>query len=344
MKQSSERSKALFTFDELGVVLGKREVLNIPSLSLNDGEIIAITGPNGSGKTTLLHVLIQLLLPYRGTITYRGRNLSLLAETALDQYRRDLGVVLQSPYLFRTNVENNVAYGLARRGLRRTERLTAAGKAIALVGLQGFEKRPHDSLSGGEAQRVALARAIVTDPKVLLLDEPLANVDPASRSVIERILTDKCRDEGVSVIFTTHDIEQAYRISDEVITLVGGSPQLGAMENVFHGAVYQSGSSMVFDTGRMTIYVPGGSPEGTKTASVPPESILVSLQTVSTSARNSIRGKINRIQERNGSVEITVRAEETLTSRITRDSFNGMGLNLGVEVSLIFKAEAVRLY
>lgn len=334
---------SLYSLEDIAFFYSNRRVLDIPRLAFEEGRIYSVTGPNGSGKTTLLNLLGMLIPPERGRITFRGRDLYSGQRTSTEAMRREIGFLLQSPYLFSTSVEKNVGYALAVRRVPRTERAIRVNKALQAVGMDSAHKRPHYALSGGEAQRVALARALVPEPSVLLLDEPLANVDPPSRTVIETILLDKCRNEGVSIIFTTHDLEQAYRLSDEVITLVGGSLHPGAMDNIFHGAVYQSGSSWVFDTGRISIYVPGGV-EGTRTASIPPESILVSLQPVSTSARNSVRGRITRIQERNESVEVTVKAGETFTSRITRDSFMKMGLNLGTEISLIFKAEAVRLY
>lgn len=334
---------SLFSLEKVTYSYGGRKVLDIPDLAFEESGIYSVTGPNGSGKTTLLMLLGMLKEPDEGRVFYRGMDPYSVDGPDPSTVRKEVGFLLQSPYLFSTTVERNIAYGLAVRKTPKDQVARKVDDALHLMGIQGTGKRQSHSLSGGEIQRVALARALVTDPAVLLLDEPLANVDPISRAVIEGVLQDKCRGEGLSIIVTTHDLEQAYRLSDEVITMLDGRVIPGAMENIFHGVVYQSGSSWIFDSGRTKIYVPYGR-EGTRTASIPPESILLSLTDVPTSARNTLRGKITGIAERNGSVQITVEAGEIFTSRITRESFQEMGLNLGSEVSLIFKTESVRLY
>ncbi|UCG38852.1 MAG: ABC transporter ATP-binding protein [bacterium] len=332
----------LFTLRDLRVRLGERDALDIPRLGLEEGRVIALTGPNGSGKTTLLKVLSNLLAPTSGTVLYRGRDLASLPPAQRDEVRRELGVVLQSPYLFRSTVEGNVSYGLARRGVPRAQRRTRARRALEIVGLSGFGRRPHWALSGGEAQRVALARALVLEPAVLLLDEPFANVDAVSRSVIERVLVQENRYQGTTVVFTTHDMEQAYRLADTVVTLFEGRVHEGSMENLFHGKVREGPEGPVFDTGTLVICVPPGR-EGALTAAVPPETILVSLSPISTSARNTLLGRVNGVRERNGTVDVTVDAGDTIVVRLTERSYREMDLKLGMQVYLIFKAEAVKL-
>lgn len=318
-------------------------VLDIPQLDLPEGQFTALTGPNGSGKSTLLMILGFILRPSAGSLLFRDRETVGGTAVALQEARRQLGFLLQAPYLFRTTVERNVAYGLRVRRIPRHEIPSRVSRAMHTVGLAGYEKRHHRALSGGEAQRVALARSIAAEPSVLLLDEPLTNVDSASRSIIERVLMEKNRDEGVSVIMTTHDLDQAYRMADEVVTLVKGTPSPGAMENVYNGAVYQSGSGWVFDTGRISIAVPRGK-DGSRTASIPPETVLLSREPAVTSALNTFRGKVTTIQQRNGSVDVSVDIGEILISRITDGSYRRLGVGLGDLVNVIFKAEAVRLY
>lgn len=334
---------SLFTIEDLRFTLGGREVLDIPSLFIPESRITALTGPNGSGKTTLLHVMSCLLFPHSGRLLFRGRDITSMTPDQMDTHRRNFGIVLQSPYLFRTTVEQNVAYGLAKRGISREKRLEMTSEALDLVGLGGFGKRHCWALSGGEAQRVALARALVLKPEILLLDEPFANVDTASRSVIERVLIQENKYSNRTVVFTTHDMDQAYRLADPVVTLHEGKVHEGSMENLFHGWIREDSDGPVFDTGSMILSIPSGKGDA-RTASVPPETILLSLTPISTSARNVYQGRITGIRQRNGTIDITVEAGETIVARLTERSYREMGLELGSEVFLIFKAEAVRLY
>jgi len=333
----------LYSLRDLRFAFGSDEVLNISELDIEEGQIIALTGPNGAGKTTLLMLLGALLQPTSGSMMFRGRLLPACAGKQADAVRREIGFVQQSPYLFRSSVERNVAYGLVVRGIARQERLRRARAAIRAVGLQGFEGRPQHALSGGEAQRVALARALVTAPRTLLLDEPLANVDVMSRTIIERVLLEANRERGVSILFTTHDLEQAYRIAHQVLALNAGRVVEGAMENVYRGVVKRDGSDWIFDTGKLRIAIPGRQP-GCQTATIPPETIVISMNNVITSARNVFCGRVIAIRERHASVEITVDVGETLIARITEASYREMNLHLGHEVYLLFKAEAVRLF
>jgi tungstate transport system ATP-binding protein len=334
---------SLYHLHGLRFAFGEQVVLDIPELTIAEERITALTGPNGAGKTTLLMILGALLRPTSGQVFYRDRALHTLEGKHLEAVRQDIGFVLQTPYLFRTTVGKNVAYGLAVRGLARQHRAGRVREALRWVGLEGFEGRPHHALSGGEAQRVALARALVTGPRTLLLDEPLANVDAVSRAIIERVLVEENRRRGVAMLFTTHDLDQAYRIADQVVTLNAGTVVEGPMENVYHGAVRQHGDGWVFETGRLSIAIPPGH-QDSRTAAIPPETILLSLDKVSTSARNTFRGRVVAVRERHASVEVTVEAGESFTARITRASYHDMGLRLGQELYLVFKAEAVRLY
>jgi len=334
----------LFTIENLKMELGGREVLNIPALDIPDNQIVALTGPNGSGKTTLLQILGGLIEPHSGRIGYRDQDLFTQTTAVKDRIRRELGVVLQSPYLFKTTVLGNVCYGLARRGVSSAKASEKARETLELVGLGGFENRSHLALSGGEAQRVALARALVLEPKVLLLDEPFANVDTVSRSVIERVLLQENRYGKTSVIFTTHDLDQAYRMADTVITLFDGKIHDGSMENLFHGKIKHTPDGPVFDIGSIDLAIPSGY-EQALTATIPPESILVSLDSdMTTSARNCLEGTITSVRERNGSVDMEVNIGEPMVARITRTSYERMDLKLGMKVWLVFKAESVKLY
>lgn len=333
---------SLFRIENLLFRYGSRAALDIPELAIEEGGMVCLTGANGSGKSTLLSLMAGLVQPSSGRILYRGKDLSSLDQDIRGNVRAEMGVCLQSPYLFRTTVEGNVSYGLSARGVKGPERERRVEQALEDVGLGGFGSRRHHALSGGEIQRVALARALVLEPRVLLLDEPMANVDAATRTLLERALENSIRSHGITVILSTHDVDQALRLGTRIVTLHQGTVVEGGLENIFHGAVVKREDGWVFKTGLCELVVPSGR-EDARTAVVPPEAVILSLEATITSARNVLKGTVTGVRMRNGSVEVTVNAGEEFTSRITPASLERLGLRLGMELYLFIKAEAVRL-
>ena len=334
---------SLYQLENLTCRYGDSVVLDIPHLVIEEGGVICLTGSNGSGKSTLLYLLAGLLRPSSGQVLYRGKVLSNDSEDLRDEVRREMGICLQSPYLFRTTVEGNVSYGLSVRGIQGPEKALRTENALHDVGLEGFGKRRSHALSGGETQRVALARALVLEPRVLLLDEPMANVDTATRILLERTLGELTRAREITAIFSTHDPDQALRLGNHIITLHDGRIVEGGMENTYHGIGRRDEDGWVFDTGLCRFPVPAqkGTP---RTAIVPPEAIILSLGVPETSARNVFKGKVTGIRTRNGSVEVTVDAGEIFISRVTHVSLERLGISLGMDIYVVFKSEAVRLY
>src|SRR5213078_2512910 len=183
------------------------------SLDIARGEIVALLGPSGSGKTTLLRLLAGFETPDAGSIRVEGEEV-----TGLPPARRRFGMVFQHYALFpHLDVGANVAFGLAKTG---AERRVAA--ALALVDLAGFERRRVQELSGGQQQRVALARALAPEPRVLLLDEPLSNLDPSLRERTRRELRALIKRVGITTLFVTHEQEEAFDLGDRVAVLQAG--------------------------------------------------------------------------------------------------------------------------
>ena len=199
-------------------------------LTLHPGEFVALLGPSGSGKTTALRVLAGLESTDAGTIRIDGTDVSTLPTS-----RRDLGMVFQSYSLFpHLSAGENVEFGLRMRKVRGEERRARAAAALALVGLDAHYDRFAHQLSGGQQQRVALARALVTEPRVLLLDEPLSALDAqvrvALREEIRRIQTEL----GITTLFVTHDQDEALAVADRVAVMRDGSiEQIGAPEELY---------------------------------------------------------------------------------------------------------------
>lgn len=211
----------LFEVENLTKKYGERVVLNIPSLALQSDKIYSILGPNGSGKSTLMRLLNLLETPDSGSIKYRGI-LTNGGEAGKLAIQREMAMVFQKPYMFRTTVYNNVAYGLKLRGVSKSQIKRQVIEVLEYVNMMEFINKQAYKLSGGEAQRVALARALVIKPKVLLLDEPTANLDPFSVQAVEDIVRGSCDKFGTTVVMVTHNLFQAKRIADETILLFGG--------------------------------------------------------------------------------------------------------------------------
>ena len=189
------------------------------SLEIPPGEILALLGPSGSGKTTVLRLLGGFETCDAGRIVVAGEDVTMVPPA-----RRRCGMVFQHYALFpHLDVGENVAFGLKGRGTREGGRVAAKVAAVlALVGLEGFERRRVQELSGGQQQRVALARALAPEPRVLLLDEPLSNLDPALRERTRRELRALIKRVGITSIFVTHEQEEAFELGDRVAVLQAG--------------------------------------------------------------------------------------------------------------------------
>ncbi|MCA1946466.1 MAG: energy-coupling factor ABC transporter ATP-binding protein [Desulfovibrio sp.] len=195
-----------------------REVLRVDALCVAEGECLGLTGPNGSGKSTLLRILSFLETPASGLLEFLGH----AAAGPAWAIRRQAVLLDQSPYLLRRSVFGNVAYGLAVRGEREQRRRVA--EALELVGLEPdrFASRPWRALSGGEARRVALAARLALRPKVLLLDEPTANLDAESAARILEALRQARTRWGCAILTASHDDPWLDALIDRKIKLFHG--------------------------------------------------------------------------------------------------------------------------
>jgi tungstate transport system ATP-binding protein len=211
-------------FAAAGILAGKVTILDDISLSIGLGAPTVLIGPNGAGKTTLLRAAIGLIPLSRGRVTWAGREVSPPTQRA---------ILLQRPVMLRRSAAGNVRYALGTADVPRDEHEQRTSDLLALVGLEGLERRPARRLSGGEQQRLALARALARDPTVLFLDEPTASLDPYATKAIEdvvRMITAR----GVKVVMSTHDLGQAKRIGGEIVLLHHGRlVETGAAEEFF---------------------------------------------------------------------------------------------------------------
>jgi putative spermidine/putrescine transport system ATP-binding protein len=200
------------------------------SFDVPRGELVALVGASGSGKTTTLRIIAGYDAADDGSVLFGGREI-----TQLPPEKRGFGMVFQHYALFpHMSVRDNVAFGLEARGVPKRERARRAEQALDNVGLGGKGDRRVQQLSGGEQQRVALARAVVIEPNVLLLDEPLSNLDPALRQSTRDELRSMLRRVGAPALFVTHDQEDAFAVADRIVLLAQGRVlQIGTPQELY---------------------------------------------------------------------------------------------------------------
>jgi putative spermidine/putrescine transport system ATP-binding protein len=216
--------------DRVGKEFGPQTVVDDFSLAVAKGEFVSFLGPSGCGKTTTLQMIAGFLDPSRGAIRLEGRDL-----TSVPPAKRGLGIVFQSYALFpHMSVAENVAFGLEMRSVPRAERAERVRAALAMVGLAGYEARYPRRMSGGQQQRVALARALVIQPNVLLLDEPLSNLDAKLREDMQIELRQIQRRLGTTTILVTHDQTEAMSLSDRIVVMSHGRiEQIGTPQETY---------------------------------------------------------------------------------------------------------------
>ncbi|MDQ7026858.1 MAG: ABC transporter ATP-binding protein [Anaerolineae bacterium] len=204
--------------------------VNNLNLEVNDGELVAFLGPSGCGKTTTLRMITGLLLPSDGDVLFDG--VSILT---VPTEKRGAVMVFQKHLLFPTmSVAQNVGFGLKMQGLPQKEINMRVSEMLELIRLPGFEtRRPHE-LSGGQQQRIALARALIVRPKVLLLDEPLANLDANLRLEMRELIRSLQHELEITSIFVTHDQEEAVMLADRIALMFDGELQQFAEPNAFY--------------------------------------------------------------------------------------------------------------
>jgi ABC-type Fe3+/spermidine/putrescine transport system ATPase subunit len=216
--------------DRLVKSFGSTPVLRDLSLEVERGEVLALLGPSGSGKTTALRLIGGFERPDSGRVELADQDI-----TALPPARRAIGMVFQHYALFpHLTVGENVAFGLAGRHLSSAAIRERAEKSLVAVDLAGFAHRRVAEISGGQQQRVALARALAPEPRLLLLDEPLSNLDPALRERTRRALKSGLARVGITTVLVTHEQEEAFHLGDRVAVLAEGVlHQVGTPEELY---------------------------------------------------------------------------------------------------------------
>lgn len=323
-----------------------------------------VIGPTGSGKTTLLEAIAGHVAPGSGRIHLHGEDV-----TDLPPERRGIGFVYQRYHLFpHLSVADNIRYGLVRSTLPAADQRARVRELAGLLGIEPLLDRSIHGLSGGETQRVALARALAPRPSILLLDEPFAAVDPATRHALRRELRTIHAHEHVTTLQVTHDFDEALRLGDIVAVLAEGRiAQLGRPDEVFRypnsafvarfigtGTVLRGRVSRQapedatvpfaawFDAGPLRLEVIAER-EGEAHAVLRPEDLLLSREAPVGSARNRFAAEVRRVERIGPLCHVQLDAGLALTAAVTSASAEALGLESGTSVMVAVKATAIHL-
>jgi tungstate transport system ATP-binding protein len=323
---------------------GARVVLDLPAFALPRGGRVAILGHNGAGKSTLLRILALLEAPTEGTVLLDGHPVT---GSAARVARRRVTMVEQRPLLLRGTVRDNLAFGLRARGVRGAACERAVAAAAERLGVTPLLSRRRAELSDGEVQRVAVARSLAVGPEVLLLDEPASSADRAAVLALHDALERERAERGLTVCLASHQLEDAYRWSDDIRTLADGRLSPVTPENLFRvnlPAEADEGVKCV-RVGRAEIAVMTDR-TGPAILAVPPTDILVSAVPLATSARNQLTGQVSRVARiRAGEgVHVTADVGVELTAVVTEPAVRELGIVPGRPIRYTFKASAVRVF
>ena len=320
--------------------------LDLDSLVVPNGGILALVGPNGSGKTTLLTLLAFLLRPDRGRIEFAGRD-PWATDEGPGLARRDAVLLTHHPYLFRGTIADNVGFGLRLRKLADGDVAGRVREALALVELDGWQAKPVSGLSAGQAQRTAIARALALRPRVLLLDEPTANLDAALGLRMEAVLREAGREWGTTVVFSTHNFSQASRLADAILYLSEGRRVEFSHENCYSGKASTDGrTSWIEPKPGVRIVFPGEA-RGHVTCVIDPSEIrLVAADGGGAlpPGPNVFRGRVSRMETTDPDTAL-VRTSGDLVFRATLPihALETGRISLSREVLLRFDPDAVEV-
>jgi ABC-type Fe3+/spermidine/putrescine transport system ATPase subunit len=328
MVDTEGHSAAFLEIKNVSHLYGRKPALQNVSLNAQKSEVLALLGPSGSGKSTLLAAIAGIIKPNQGKILLGGRNL-----LDFPPERRGLGMVFQDFALWpHMTVAQNVSFPLRVRGCAPTEVANRTENALARVGLSGFAARRPQELSGGQQQRVALARAVVAETELLLLDEPLSALDPATRSSVRAELADILRSLDLTTIIVTHDREEAFELADRIAVLVDGKIQqhskpeevyehpvnltvarfMGA--NVLSIRASGDGSAELNDGSAQRIELPRLAREGPAHIAIVPEQVR--LTDDQSGLKNVLRGHLTRCQYRGGEYRLRIRVGDSQSGQM----------------------------
>lgn len=357
----------LMSCENVRVIRSGRTILDAPELKIRKGEILVVLGTTGAGKTTLLNVLDLSIKPDIGSVTWRSE--PVIGANLGSKTRRKISMAFQAPLLFRGTVYDNVAYGLKIRGFSGEEIDKKVTETLRMFGIEGLAKANAAMLSGGEAHRASLARAIVFEPELLLLDEPMASLDPGTKERLLKELMDILKRLGITCVYVTHSREEAYGVADRLAVIDQGrivqtgsideifykpsTPELAIFvgtENVLKGKVAsQSEGLAAIDIAGVTVEAVTNAESGAAVSvCVRPEEVFVKISAAAPaasadSARNRLAGRVEKIDILGTTARVTIDCGFPLAALITRRSLEEMSIKQGAAVIAGFKATSAHV-
>ncbi len=348
----------MIALKDLAVELGGFTLHDI-NLEINEGEYFIIVGPTGAGKTVLLESIAGLYKVTRGGLWLRGDNI-----THLEPERRRISIMYQDYSLFpHLSVRDNIIFGLRLRKKSQREINEALEWIVSTLAISHLLSRKPETLSGGERQKVSLARALVIKPDVLLLDEPLAALDPETRERLRGELRQIHRTFGITTIHVTHDFEEAMSLGDRIAVLgEGGVKQVGTPQqvfqqpnsefvarfvmarNIFAGEVKMVNGLRIFECKGVDFIVNAAGISGSCYTMIRPENITVSPESGHAETPNCFYGRIVGIVDMGAVFSVTVEMPLEMSCLMMRHTFEQAGLMYQQQVYLSFHPSAVHVF
>ena len=321
-----------YQLNDIRFFYGKTLALSLPKLVVQASKVTALIGANGCGKSTLLNLLAFLVPKQQGTIQLFSESLNKKNQNSLI---KRIAFVPQKPYLLRGTVSDNLRLALKFHHVDKppASLIQAVLKDFNIVHLS---QQPAKTLSGGELQKVALARAIITNPDVLLMDEPFSYLDQASAQLLEQFILQYVKNTGKTLVFSTHNRLQGCAIADNVISLVNGKSVETPLINLFQGSI----SEGFFNTGKINIMLANNTQDYLH-ISIAPDEIVLSRHALVSSMRNQFEGKVMAIADENGKVRVAVLAGELFQVIITKQALKALNISLGDMLWVAFKSNAI---
>ncbi|MBD3308956.1 ATP-binding cassette domain-containing protein [candidate division KSB3 bacterium] len=334
---------------DLHIRYGAQAVIEHFSLTVQDGEIVSILGPSGAGKTTILKAVAGLLRPERGDIQINNASV-----IGCPPEKRDAVMVFQKPLLFPfMNVEQNIAFGLRMRGRLKQQERQQIDEILELVQLTGLNRRKVHELSGGQQQRVSLARALILKPAILLLDEPLSNLDSNLRQQMRELIKGIQAQTRITTLFVTHDQSEALMLSHRVSLLLDGQVrQVGTPQELFYQPVDTEvarffGGCNFFqghvkdgrfhsDLGVFPVKQPVTGNGHPLTATIRPEDVVIAAD----NGRDGLQGTVRAINFEGSITRLRIHIQQQELSVLTTES----GFTSGQTVRIHFPPEKIRIF